>query len=130
MMLPPPLEPPSHSTLEPQRMSPYDVSYREKVKLEFERFPTPNCWQLNFSTEVGSVSYHASDVTSWIREIEAAQNIDDLRTSQSITGKHQPDFAMLDAKIATALKKVVRSTWKSRKPKQPTESFKDDRSPT
>ena len=30
------------------------------------------------------MSYHPSDAISWIREIEAAQNIDDLRTSYSI----------------------------------------------
>ena len=38
---------------------------------------------------------------SWIREIEAAQDIDDLRTSHSITGRHDANFETLDAKIAT-----------------------------
>ena len=53
--LPPPSEPPSHSTFEPPRMSPYDDSYREKDNLEFENFPTLaslNCWHLTFRTEV------------------------------------------------------------------------------
>ena len=51
---------------------------------KLETYPTPatfKYWKLNFKTEVCSVSYHPSDAMSWIREIEAAQDISDLRTS-------------------------------------------------
>ena len=50
IILPPPLDPPCCCTFEPPRMSPYDVSCKEKERLEFEKFPTPstfNDWQLN-----------------------------------------------------------------------------------
>ena len=43
---------------------------------------------------------------SWIRETEAAQNTDDLRTCYPIPGKHYPNFETLNANTATALKKI------------------------
>ena len=81
--------------------------------MEFEKIPTLstfNYCQLNLRAEVCSVSYHPSDAMSWIRVIEAAQNIDDLRESHSITGKLHPNFETLDARIATALKKILMNT--------------------
>ena len=44
---------------------------------------------------------------SWILEIEAAQNIDDLRTSYSTSVKYHYNFDMLHANIATSLKKIL-----------------------
>ena len=45
----------------------------------------------------------------WIKEVEIAKSIDDLLTSQAITGRrHFSDYDMLDAKIASALKKLLR----------------------
>ena len=38
---------------------------------------------------------------SWVCEIAAVQNMDDLSTSFSTTGKPHPNFETLDAKIAT-----------------------------
>ena len=66
--------------------------------------------QLAFRAEVCSGSYHPSDAMSWIRDLEAAQNIDDLRTSHSITRKPYSNFETLDDKIATALKKILMNT--------------------
>ena len=44
----------------------------------------------------------------WINEVEIAKSIDDLVTSQSITGRKDfPDFEMRDAKIASALKRLL-----------------------
>ena len=44
----------------------------------------------------------------WIKEVEIAKSIDDLLTSQAITGlRHFSDYDMLDAKIASALKKLL-----------------------
>ena len=39
----------------------------------------------------------------WITEVE----VDDLLTSQSIEGRDFSDFEMLDAKIASALKRII-----------------------
>ena len=44
----------------------------------------------------------------WIKEVEVAKSIEELVTSRSITGQHSvPDFDMLDAMIASALKKLL-----------------------
>ena len=44
----------------------------------------------------------------WIKEVETAKSIDDLLTSRSITGRTDfPDFDILDAMIASALKKLL-----------------------
>ena len=43
----------------------------------------------------------------WIKEAEVAKSVDDLMTSQS-TDKHVvPDFEMLNAQIASALKRII-----------------------
>ena len=45
----------------------------------------------------------------WIKEVETAKSIDDLLTSRSIAGQTDfPDYDMLDAIIASALKKLLR----------------------
>ena len=94
--------------------------------------------QLNCRTRVCSVSHNPSDAMSRMIEIEAAQNIDDRRTSHSITGKHYPNFKLLDAKNATASKNVLMLTnvkktthlEERRKPKEISDFFEDDRSLT
>ena len=44
---------------------------------------------------------------SWINGVEIAKSTDDLLTSQSSQGKYFPDFEMLDAKMASALRKII-----------------------
>ena len=39
--------------------------------------------------------------------MQIAKSVDDLVTSQSIEGREFPDFEMLDAKIASALKRII-----------------------
>ena len=70
----------------------YDVSFVEKEKLEFVEIHTVNVQLL-------AGSCHPSDAMSWVREIEAAQTIDDLRTSH-------PNLEILDAEIAAAEQKA------------------------
>ena len=44
----------------------------------------------------------------WVKEVEMAKSIDDLMTSRSITGRKDfTDYVMLDAMIASALKKLL-----------------------
>ena len=60
-------------------------------------------WKVNFKTEVCSKSADSQLTMQWIKEVEIA-----LLTSQSITGrKNVPDYDMLDAMIASALKKLL-----------------------
>ena len=43
----------------------------------------------------------------WIKEVEMATSIDDLETSTSTFGQKYPNFEMLDARIATGLRKLI-----------------------
>ena len=45
----------------------------------------------------------------WIKEVKMAKSIDELMTSRSIVGRTDiPDFDMLDAMVASALKKHLK----------------------
>ena len=45
-----------------------------------------------------------------IEKIELAQTIDDLKTFQSVAGNQHHNFELLDATVATDLKKIWRTT--------------------
>ena len=62
-------------------------------------------WEANFKTEV----YQQIFITmQWIKEVEITKSIDDLMTSQSVTERGDfTDFDMLDAMIASALKRLL-----------------------
>ena len=83
-------------------------------ELCFGEFPDPDDFQrwrrVNFETEVcvGTPFFHLT--VSWINEVEIAKSIDDLTTSRSIAGKSFPDFEMLDARIASALRRIIFNT--------------------
>ena len=48
----------------------------------------------------------------WIKEVEMADSVDDLTSSRSIQGfSHLPNFEMLDARIASALNKIVQHSY-------------------
>ena len=67
-------------------------------------------WNVNFKTEVCSKSAVLHLSMHWIKEVDIAKSVDDLMTSRSIT--RRADFSgydMLDAMIASALKKLLTS---------------------
>ena len=77
---------------------------RIRHSLEFQS------WPVNFKTEVCANSAFLRITMHWNKEVETAKSIDDLVTSQSITGRRDlPDYEMLDAKIASAFKKLLMS---------------------
>ena len=54
--------------------------------LHFDEFPDPltlQCWNTNFKTDVCSCSVYLTHAMLWIKEVEVAQPVDDLMTSQS-----------------------------------------------
>ena len=70
--------------------------------LEFES------WKVNFKTEVCSKTGDPHLTMHWIKEVEIAKSIDELMTSRSIVGRTDfPDNDMLDAMIASALKRLL-----------------------
>ena len=46
----------------------------------------------------------------WIKEVEMVDSMDELKSSRSVAGKKFPNFEMLDAKIASALNKIIQNS--------------------
>ena len=67
------------------------------------------CWKTNFKTEICSCSGCLILEMLWIKETEVAKSVDDLMTSQSIGGHIIPNVEMIDAQIASALKRNITS---------------------
>ena len=66
-------------------------------------------WKVNIKTEVRSKTAEAHLTTHWIKEeVGIAKSVSDLMTSRSTTGRKDfPDYDVLDAMIASALKKLL-----------------------
>ena len=86
--------------------------------LHFDKFPTPAtfaCWKIRFKTEVCTCSQFPTEAMQWIKEVELVDSVDDLRSSSSIRGILMPDFEVLDARIASALNKIIHNSHFKRK---------------
>ena len=86
--------------------------------LHFDKFPTPatfSCWKIRFKTEVCTCSQFPTEAMQWIKEVELADSVDELRSSSSIRGIPMPDFEVLDARIASALNKIIHNSHFKRK---------------
>ena len=82
-------------------------------ELHFGKFPNSGdfqCWRVNFKTEVCVSTLFPQLTMSWINEVEMAKSKDDLKTSQSIGGRRDFDFEMVDAMIASALRRIIFNT--------------------
>ena len=69
--------------------------------------------------------------------MELVDSVDDLRSSSSTRGISMPKFEVLDARIPSALNKIIRnshfkrkSVWRNKRPRKRTVSFEVDRLPT
>ena len=84
--------------------------------LHFDKFPTPAifaCWKIRFKTE---------------KEVELVDSVDELRSSSSIRGISMPNFEVLDARIASALNKIIKnSQFKRRISLEEQKAQKEDR---
>ena len=81
--------------------------------LHFDKFPTPatfSCWKIRFKTEVCTCSQFPTEAMQWIKEVELADSVDELRSSSSIRSIPMPDFEVLDARIASALNKIIHNS--------------------
>ena len=45
----------------------------------------------------------------WVKEVEMVDFLDELKSSRSVCGKDFPNFEILDAKIASALNKIIQN---------------------
>ena len=81
--------------------------------LHFDKFPTPAtfaCWKIRFKTEVCTCSPFPTETMQWIKEVEFVDSVDELRSSSSTRGISMPNFEVLDARIASALNRIIRNT--------------------
>ena len=63
-----------------------------------------------------------------IKEVEMVESVDHLKSSRSIKGTHGPDFELLDARIASALNKIIQNTrFKKKVSLEEMKAHKEDR---
>ena len=83
------------------------------MDLHYDKFPTSTtlaCWKIRFKTEVCTCSQYLTEAMLWIKEVEMVESVDGLKSSRSVRGTLGPDFEMLDARIASALNKIIQNT--------------------
>ena len=81
--------------------------------LHFDKFPTPAtfaCWKIRFKTEVCTCSQFPTEAMHWIKEVEMVDSVDDLMSSSSIRGIQMPNVEVLDARIASALNRIIHNS--------------------
>ena len=84
----------------------------------FDKFSTSAtfaCWKIRFKTEVCTCSQFPTEAMLWIKEVEFVDSVDDLKSSCFARGIRKPDFEVLDAKIASALSRIIHNTQFKRK---------------
>ena len=100
-------------------------------ELHYDKFPNPAtfaCWKKRFKTEVCTCSQFVTEAMLWITEVEMAESVDDLKSSRSIRGTHGPDFEVLDARIASALNRIIQNTrFKKKVSLEEMKAHKEDR---
>ena len=90
----------------------YVVGRQQISELQFDKFPNPQpflVWRIRFKTQVTTCSVFPSDAMLWIKEVEMVGSLDELKSSRSVCGKI-PNFEMLDAKIDSALNKIIQNS--------------------
>ena len=78
--------------------------------LHFDKFLTPAtfaCWKIRFKTEVCICSQFSTEAMQWIKEVELVDSVDELKSSLSVRGISMPNCEVLDARIASALNKII-----------------------
>ena len=64
----------------------------------------------------------------WIKELEMVDSVNDLKTLSSVRGIRMPDFEVLDARIASALKRIIHNShFKRRVSLEEQKAQKEDR---
>ena len=78
-----------------------------------DKFPTPAtfaCWKIRFKIEVCTCSQFPTEAMQWIKQVEMAESVDDLTSSSSTRGIQMPNFEVLDARIASALNRIIHNS--------------------
>ena len=77
--------------------------------LHFDRFRTTtfSCWKIRFKTDVCTCSQFATEAMQLTKEVEMVDSVDDLKSSSSIEVFQCRILKYLDARIASALNKII-----------------------
>ena len=79
-------------------------------------------------SKVTTCSDFPSEAMLWIKEVEMVDSMEELKSSRSVAGKNFPNFEMLDAKIASALNKIIQThTLKKKVSLEEQKAQKEDR---
>ena len=96
-----------------------DQSTLHISEFQFDKFTTLStfsCWKIRFKTRESACSSSPSEAMLWIKEVEMVDSGDDMKSSRSIQGyTHFPKFEMLDARIASALSKIIQNSYFKKK---------------
>ena len=86
--------------------------------LHFDKFPTPATfarWKIRFKTEVCTCSQFPTEAMLRIKHVEIVESVDELKSSSSIRSIPMPNFEVLNARIASALNKIIHNSQFKRK---------------
>ena len=79
----------------------------------FDKFLAPAtfaCWKIRFQTEVCICSQFPTEAMQLIKELEMVDTVDDLMSSSSVRGIQMTNFEVFDARIASALNKIIHNS--------------------
>ena len=90
-----------------------DQQRLQNSDLHFDKFRTPATfayWKIRFKNEVCTCSQFPTEAMHWIKELEMVDSVDDLKSSSSTRGIQMPNFEVLDARIASALNRIIHNS--------------------
>ena len=82
----------------------------------------------NSRLRCATCSQFPTEEMQWIKEVELADSVDELKSSSSVRGVSMPNFEVLDARIASALNKIIHNShFKKRISLEERKAQKEDR---
>ena len=78
-------------------------------------FSTFSCWKTRFKTQVSDCSASPLEAILWIKEVEMVDSVDDFQPSLNSKGIFMYRFEKLDARIASALNKIIQNSYFKKK---------------
>ena len=92
-----------------------DFRFRNSIFTSFPRFQTFSSWKIRFKTRESACSSSYSEAMLWIKEVEMVDLVDNLKSSHSSHGHHFQNFETLDARVASALNKIIHKLYFKKK---------------
>ena len=87
-----------------------DCRFQIFISTNFTTPATFACWKIGFRTEVCICLQFSAEAVHWIKEVDMVDSVDDLKSSSSLRGIQMPNFEVLDARIASALNRIIHNS--------------------